>query len=869
MFKIRPVKGLIILTLLTLISVSAAAIAASIPLISGQQEETVPTEEEPVKTETQLREEAATAAYKNLKFIQYDGVTEEELYPAVYDTWQKTNVALKDAMMPEADRNRLKGMMLDLSDLLRRGSVFYSGKGDSAGMSKFAAAYVDTRLDPAMAGQNFGTAGADMYPSLVYCAASGAYNAADYKKAVDYLEAYLATGEKERREQVSLFFGQACINAGCPEKAVDRLIAATDMYPANFNLLMVALQTCLEAGENEKMGPLLTKALSLRPDDEQLLNAQGRLFENEGNYTSAVDIFQRLYEMKPNSLSVNQHLALCYYNLGADYYNKSIMEQDEKTAKRFSRQAQAYFSTAANKLETVVENDPSNPKYLRALATTYGCLGDRERLDAANIRLQALGMPQMKMNGMPESITFSDNKAKAKEGGSYVPDFQEFARGYVEKELAAWTKRGEFEKTEDYEKRVSKDNVYQQYQMLCKKAETDYLRKYAGRLRISDLTLEPYDVDNESYMINSAMGPIVVKVPLKNKEAESFKSSWNSIQLRNPKYYIKDNRVAIASVELVTSAGKSYRYDSAQAANYDFTDVAVDVQSFIAQGNSRRNASADTGTARQGSAQKVLRAKSDVDENIPVTSRKAEKTIALVIANEDYKQVTNVESALNDGETFARYCIMTLGIPESQVMLYENVTYAEMLGALSKLRQLVGALGDGVDVILYYAGHGFPDEGNKEAYLLPIDGDGFTAATSFPLKKLYSDLSGMGAENVMVFLDACFSGATRDGGMLAEARGVALKPRVSDPEGTMFVLSAASDQETALPYKEKNHGLFTYYLLKKIQDTKGNVTLKDLSEYVEEQVKKNSLTVNRKLQTPRTSVSGRLRDSWGSKKLRQ
>ena len=121
----------------------------------------------------------------------------------------------------------------------------------------------------------------------------------------------------------------------------------------------------------------------------------------------------------------------------------------------------------------------------------------------------------------------------------------------------------------------------------------------------------------------------------------------------------------------------------------------------------------------------------------------------------------------------------------------------------------------------------------------------------------------------MVFLDACFSGATRDGGMLAEARGVALKPRVAEPEGNMFVLSAASDQETALPYKEKNHGLFTYYLLKKIQDSKGNVTLKDLSKYVEENVKKNSLTVNRKLQTPRKSVSGKMRDNWESKRLRQ
>lgn len=816
--------------------------------------------------ETARLVETASESYKNLKFIQYDGVIENELYPTVMDTYHKVYEAMGAPRIAPEDVTRFKGILLDIADLLKKGSLYYSNQGAMAEMSRFARAYVDMRLDPKLGDVNFGPKSDTLYPALVYCAASSAYNAQEYDKAVDYLEEYLTTGATDRAEQVSLFLGQAALNAKCPERAVDRMIVASDRFPANFNILMLALQNCLDAGQTERMQPLLTKALAMKPDDEQLMTAQARLFENEGNFSSAIDIYQRLYELKPNSLQVNQHLALCYYNLGAEFYNKSLMEADEKISKRYSRQAQAYFNSAVNKLETVVENDPTNTKYLKALAITYGCLGNKQRLDDVNVRLQALGLKPMPMNGMPESIAFNENCESKNSSASAIPDFQEFARGYVEKELASWSKRGEFEKIEDFEKRVNQENVYSKYQDLCKKAEADYLQRYAGRLRISDLTLEPYDVDNESYLINSAMGPIIVKVPLKNKEAEAFKSSWNTIRLKNPKYYIKDNHVAIASVELETSAGKTYRYDSTHAADYDFTDVSIDMQSFIAQGNSRRDRQS-VGSA-SSSKPKVIRAKSDVDENIPVTNRKAEKTVALIIANENYKRVTDVESALNDGETMAKYCTMTLGIPASQVLTYENMTYAEMLGAVRKLKQLVDALGDGVDVVVYYAGHGFPDEGNKDAYLLPVDGDGFTTATSYPLKKLYADLAASGAENVMVFLDACFSGATRDGGMLAEARGVALKPRVADPEGSMFVLTAASDQETALPYREKNHGIFTYYLLKKLQDTKGNVTLKELSRYVEDNVKKNSLTVNGKLQTPRTSVSGRMRENWTNKKMR-
>lgn len=807
--------------------------------------------------------EKASDAYKHLKFVQYDGIADEELYPLVMQTYSAVRKAYDAPRATEADSQRFRGIILDISDLFMRGSAFYSSAGDRDRMSQYAAVFADIHLDPKL---NAPATTASIYPALLYAAASGAYNSENYADAIKYLNAYIDTGTTDRREQVSMFLAQACLKNGTPELGVDNLIASVDLYPANFNLLMLTLQNCLDAGYSDKMQPLLDKALLMSPDDERILSAQARIYEADSNFAAALPLFQQLYELKPNSLTVNQHLALCYYNLGAEYHNKALTDNDAKAAKRHSRQAEAYFTTAVSHLGSIVNSNPTDTKYLRALALTYSCLGQKDKLDPLNMRLEALGMQPVTLAVMPESIVFADHAARKTDAAGAVPEFQEFARQYVEKDLAEWIKRREFEKMEDFQARVSEDNVYKEYQRLCKKAEDAYLKKYAGRLRISDLKLHPYDTDNETYLITSAMGPIVLGVPLKNKEAESFKAAWNSIQLRHPKYYIKDNRVAIASVEFVTPSGKTYSYSSDAAIGYDFTDVKVDINSFLAQGSSahKRNLAASP----SASSERVIRAKSDVDVNIPVTSRKSENSIALVIANEDYKNVSHVASALNDGETFAEYCRKTLGIPESRVILKENVTYAEMLGALNQLRQYIGTMGDDTDVIVYYAGHGFPDEGSKDAYLLPVDGDGYSTATAYPLRKLYADLSAMGASNVMVFLDACFSGATRDGGMLAEARGVALKPKAVNAEGNMFVLSAASDQETALPYKEKNHGIFTYFLLKKLQDSKGNVTLRDLSSYVEENVKKNSLAVNRKLQTPRTSVSGRLATEWDKKKLR-
>ncbi|MDE6811544.1 MAG: caspase family protein, partial [Muribaculaceae bacterium] len=851
--------------------ITRTAVASVLPseaAAAGMQEPSAVSSADPVaSSQSQQLLDAASESYKHLKFIQYDGVTPDELYPEAMKVYQNVMAAITDPMMPVGEMSRFRGILTDISPLLLQGALHYSSAGDSGKMADFASSFVDIRMRPDMKGVPMPSDAAGLYPALVYSAASSAYNRGDYPKAIDYFEEYLSTDAKDRREQVYTFMAQACINAECPERGVDRLVSAVNLYPSNVNLLMLTIQCCLDGNCFDVMQPLLDKGLALKPDDPQLLNLQGRLYENEGDFSSALDVYSRLDELMPDNMAVNRHLALCYYNLGAAYYNKSLMESDDKQSKRFSRQSTAYLNTAVDRLNTVVENDPTNVKYLRALAFTYGCLGRGDRLDYVNTRLSALGEPTLTMNSMPESIVFADRTVTSdnRSTSGHVPDFQEFAGVFVEKKLAKWAEKQEFEKLEDYQKRVNQESVYNRYTELCKEAEADYLKKYASRLSISDLKLQRYDTDNETYLIESGMGEIVLPVPLKNKEAETFKNSWNTIQIRNPRYYIRDNHVAIAAVDFVTSAGKSYSYNSANARDYQGAKVTIDPAAFIPQATPSANIGSG---GHDKNSPMVVRAASDVDRDIPITSRKAENTVALIIANENYKNVSDVTAALNDGETFAKYCQQTLGIPAGNVMLYENSTYAEMVGAMLKLKQFVNALGDGVDVIVYYAGHGFPDEASKDAYLLPVDGDGYTTAVSYPLKKFYSELSDMRADNVMVFLDACFSGATRGGGMLAEARGVALKPREASPEGNMFVLSAASDQETALPYKEKNHGLFTYFLLKKLQDSKGNVTLHDLSRYVEDNVKKNSISVNGKLQTPSTKVSGRLADEWKNKKLR-
>ena len=258
---------------------------------------------------------------------------------------------------------------------------------------------------------------------------------------------------------------------------------------------------------------------------------------------------------------------------------------------------------------------------------------------------------------------------------------------------------------------------------------------------------------------------------------------------------------------------------------------------------------------------------SAVDINIPETKTHTPNTFVVIFANENYKNVAAVPFAKNDGTIFRQYCQKTLGIPHTNIHYVENASYNDIRLELAWLKNVCEQYEGTASVILYYAGHGIPDASDKSAYLLPVDGDGRYVATGYKLDELYEELGDMPTKSVVVLLDACFSGANKDGKMLASERGVAIKSRPGMPKGNTVVFSAAQGDETALPNETEGHGMFTYYILKKLQETKGDVTLQDLSQYVIREVGRISAVQN-KPQTPTITPSVAVSDEWKSWKLK-
>jgi uncharacterized caspase-like protein len=260
---------------------------------------------------------------------------------------------------------------------------------------------------------------------------------------------------------------------------------------------------------------------------------------------------------------------------------------------------------------------------------------------------------------------------------------------------------------------------------------------------------------------------------------------------------------------------------------------------------------------------------SDVDRDIPRVNSTNENRYALIIGNEDYKTYQhglnteeNVVFARNDAKVFKDYCVQTLGIPEDNIEYLSDATAAVMEQGIDKMKSLMRNLDGKMELTVYYAGHGLPDEVTREAYLIPVDVSGSSLKSAIKLNDMYTAFSESPAQRVTIFLDACFSGGARDKSLIAGNRGLKIKPKDFYLRGNTVVFAASSGDQSSMPYKEKMHGMFTYFLLKKLKETKGEVSYKELSDYLKSSVSVEALKKKNKEQNPQVQVSEEMNIEW-------
>lgn len=822
-------------------------------------------------------------AYREFVQIANKDGDKTQMYDALYRCYTATYAIVTHSEKTSAEYTQAIYNMKNLIPFLPNAAAYNSNNQSVGNAIKFARAYVDVVSLPDFADGGYTTQNA--YSQLSYFAAANLVNRRQYEEAIPYLQAYLRSGDEKYRKSVFMNLIKACAQSNKYQLAVITLEQASDNYPTDYDIVSSAVNLCIDHKDNANLQKFVGKGLALRPDDETLLNIQGKLYEEGHNFEQALDIYKKLQVVHPKALDVLKHLAINNYNIGVQNYNKTLeLKEKDPHIKSLQETSKEYFTYAVGHLKNIIISDPLSLKYTQALAVAYNCIGDKENFNIINNKLASLGGGKIESNFIPQLIEFNgevkpsiaavatqqqstDSDSQAKEDDKGIPAYSAFAIPFIESRIDKWQQKDSYETLDEYRARMTEKNRDAKIQEMQKLAQQEYISKYESRVNLRHLELKPYDADHEVFLVTSPdVGEMVVPVPRSNNEARIFASNWNGMQFKNPKYFIDKDHLALAQLTIITPSGKEYHYDNAAALNYTATNVEVHFDPINAGMLAANTSNANKQTIQQ---QNVKLGTSDVDENIPENPTTNNKTFAVVIANQNYTNVAGVPLALNDGLAFSKYCEKTLGMPAENVRYYADASYGTMLRAIRDIKNIASAFNGDINIVFYYAGHGIPNEATKDAYLLPTDADGTQTEGCYSLNKLYTELGSTKAKEIVVFLDACFSGSKREEGMLASARGVALKAKQEDPRGNMVVFSAASGDETAFPYSAKGHGLFTYYLLKKLQESKGDVNLGELSDYISENVKQQSVVINRKVQTPTATPSTWIATGWKEMTLKK
>jgi hypothetical protein len=409
-----------------------------------------------------------------------------------------------------------------------------------------------------------------------------------------------------------------------------------------------------------------------------------------------------------------------------------------------------------------------------------------------------------------------------------------------------------------------------------------------SKLEFREFTLK--DSDNDNIISNSEMVVITCLVQNMGQGVANAAKAVFRTEDQNVKF-INDNEISQQLGKLAPGESRTINFTMVVNNQYAGNDeLPVFVTLSDADGNAspktrlglkmKKVQQATSSVVIQGNrgADQAITAvslRSDVDKDIPVASSSNPNRYALIIGNENYSRYqtgleveSDVAFAANDARVFAEYAEKVLGVPKDNISLLTDAISSKMKSEIEKLSKLAKYIDDKegdeqAELIFYYAGHGFPDEISKEPYLIPVDISGANVQSGIKLAELYRSLTSSPVKKVTVFLDACFSGGGRQGGLLA-ARAIKIKTKEEEIKGNLVVLTASNGEQSSLAYKEKQHGMFTYFLLKKLKESQGNLSYGQLASYVKGEVQLHAVKVNSKEQNPGVLYSNEVKDKWES-----
>ena len=848
-----------------------------------------------------LAQDAASASqHANQQYVLYEserdkGGTPDVMYGYLLESYREY---LKVLSAPDNEsyltgtKNRLRSIYPCLLDA----AIYYSNQRDAAKGLDFAAAYIE--LPQLQIFQSELLPRASNYSSVVYFAAVAAYGQQRFSQAIDLFNEYLRTGDKTQEKDCYVYLNLIYMsqkNYAEQERVLEEAIAK---YPVSLDFLYNLVNVHIATNDMPKLLSAIDRILQVDPNNQQVLPIKARIMEMQGKNEEALEIYKRLYALSPNSFELLTGLARANFNVATEIVNSGLKIANDAEYALIRQRASGYLLEAKDLFLKILEKEPTSKKYMQGLAGVYQymdmkpeyevlskIIADGASYETFSSRLLAYNEAMKKMPAAAatenepvpvplepaqlvirvDSFMDGNNNKVIDAGESFAVEFTIENRGKGD----AYNIRLRFSEQQGYDEYFDGPRELDGGNILAGASKT-YTFRYLvkkemptalAKINIYAFEANGFDADPAELVVNTQE---YAMPRLRVADHQFFAADGSSITLG------KNGRLTLALQNYGAKTARNVKLNFKLPRNVFTTDMPEMVVDSIAPGEV---ATLDYGflvnkrfdgdsiavmvTVTEDTKDYHLTFDSELLEDIPVGAVNPHR-YALVIGNEDYSMTganaeINVPYAVNDALVFREYCVRTFGVPDNQIRLVPNATAGMMHEQLDWLMNMASADPE-AELIFYYSGHGNNDEATKEPYLLPVDITGKNIRLGISLADLYKRLSSYPIKGAYVFLDACFSGGYKSNAPLIAQKGVRVVPRMGVPQGHTLSFSSSSGDQTSSVYHDKKQGYYTYFLIKAIKDAGGNITMKQLFEKTNADVKQATALIG-KMQEPQYMVS--------------
>jgi hypothetical protein len=230
----------------------------------------------------------------------------------------------------------------------------------------------------------------------------------------------------------------------------------------------------------------------------------------------------------------------------------------------------------------------------------------------------------------------------------------------------------------------------------------------------------------------------------------------------------------------------------------------------------------------------------------PLIGKGGENDVALIVAIENYPDISPVPGAKRNALSWERYFKDTLGVRDIIILADKDAAHYTIK---SKLEEAAGRVKASGKLWFVFIGHGAPSKDGADGLLVGSKADRTAEGiyqNSLPREEVLSVIREQGTPSVLV-IDACFSGAYGASGKpIVDGLQPMIPIKMKGVQGQILVLSAGKADQFAGPLPNDNRPAFSYLLVRALSgegdaDFDGRITAGEAMAFASNEMGRVSL----------------------------